>query len=67
MTNCLAQYRQLERRLWLARWSNDGHESSDEETVLDQMEEAWLHLGEEERSILRFGAREKLPGHAREK
>jgi len=54
MTKELAHYRQLERRLWMVRWRNEGGESPEEDATLDEMEETWLHLSGEERSVLRL-------------
>lgn len=53
MTKAFAHYRQLERRLWMARWINDGQESSAEDATLDEMEKNWLQLGDEEQDLLR--------------
>ena len=53
MTEEFARYRQLERRLWMARWINEGQESPEEDATLDEMEEAWLRLGDEEQDLLR--------------
>ena len=48
----LAHYRQLERRLWMARWRHEGEESVEEDAILDEMEDAWLNLTEDERTLL---------------
>ena len=53
MTNEFVHYRQLERRLWMVRWSNEGRESPEEDATLDEMEEIWLHLSDEEQDELR--------------
>ena len=53
MTKELVHYRQLERRLWMVRWSNEGRESPEEDATLDEMEEIWLHLSDEEQDELR--------------
>ena len=44
MTEEFAHYRQLERRLWMARWINEGSESPEEDATLDEMEATWLQL-----------------------
>jgi hypothetical protein len=38
MARDLAHYRQLERRLWMARWRNAGQESAEEDPILDEVE-----------------------------
>src|SRR5438132_12282061 len=53
MTKEFAHYRQLERRLWMVRWSNEGRESSEEDATLDEMEEIWLHISDNEQDVLR--------------
>ena len=53
MTKELAHYRQLERRLWLARWMHDGGESPGEDATLDEMEDTWLRLTDAEQDMLR--------------
>ena len=53
MTEQFARYRQLERRLWTARWINDGQESAEEDATLDEMEKTWLELSDEEQELLR--------------
>jgi hypothetical protein len=52
MTKHLAQYRQLERRLWMTRWRREGEESPEEDMVLDEMERKWMSLTAEERTRL---------------
>ena len=42
MTKEFARYRQLERRLWMARWINEERESPAEDATLDEMEATWL-------------------------
>jgi hypothetical protein len=54
MTKDLAHYRQLERRLWMARWMHEGQESAEEDAILDVMEEIWMSLVEDERALLRL-------------
>ena len=53
MTKELAQYRELERRLWMTRWMHEGRESAGEDVILDQMENVWMNLLDEERDLLR--------------
>ncbi len=53
MTKELARYRQLERRLWMARWINEGWESPEEDATLGEMEETWLQLSDQEQDLLR--------------
>jgi hypothetical protein len=54
MARDLAHYRQLERRLWMARWRHEGQESAEEDAILDEMEDTWINLIEEERDLLRL-------------
>ncbi len=54
MTKDLVHYRQLERRLWMVRWRHEGEESQEEDTILDEMEHAWLNLNEDEQAALRL-------------
>lgn len=54
MTKDLAQYRQLELRLWMVRWRHAGEESAGEDAILDEMEDTWLNLAEDERNLLRL-------------
>ncbi len=53
MTKEFAHYRQLERRLWMARWMREGRESVEEDATLDEMEDTWLHLSDEDQDLLR--------------
>jgi hypothetical protein len=53
MSEQLADYRRLERRLWVARWRNDGRESAEEDQILDQLESAWMQLSDSEQALLR--------------
>ena len=52
MTRDMARYRQLERRLWMTRWRHEGQESMEEDAILDQMEDTWLNLTEDDRGLL---------------
>ena len=54
MTNGLATYRQFELRLWMTRWRHEGQESLEEDAILDEMEDTWMHLIEEDRAVLRL-------------
>ena len=54
MTKDMANYRQLELRLWMIRWRHEGQESEEEDVILDEMDETWLNLIEDERSLLRL-------------
>ena len=53
MTREFAHYRQLERRLWMARWRNEGRESPEEHATLGEMEDTWFRLSDEEQDLLR--------------
>ena len=53
MSSDFAHYRQLEARLWLARWINEGRESPEEDAILDEMENTWLQLTDDQRTLLR--------------
>lgn len=64
MTKEFARYRQLERRLWLARWTHEGRESPDEDTMLDEMEAAWFRLTDEEQDRLRGEPPRCWPGES---
>jgi hypothetical protein len=54
MTKDLLEYRQLEHRLWMVRWRHEGQESAEEDTILDEMEDTWMNLTEDERALLRL-------------
>ena len=54
MSKELVHYRQLERRLWMTRWRRAGQESAEEDAILDEMENIWLNLIEDERALLRL-------------
>jgi hypothetical protein len=53
MSKDLEHYRQLEFRLWMARWRHEGEESAEEDGILDEMEDIWMNLVEDERDLLR--------------
>ena len=52
MSDGIGRHRELERRLKHMRRANGGLESSEEEGILDEMEELWWQLSEEERKVL---------------
>ena len=52
MTETMADYRRLERRLWILRWRNEGRESAEEDAILDEMDRVWGALTEGERTLL---------------
>lgn len=54
VTKELAHYRQLERRLWMTRWRHAGQESVEEDAILDEMENIWMNLIEDEHALLRL-------------
>jgi hypothetical protein len=54
MTEDLRHYHQLERRLWMTRWRHEGQESVEEDAILDEMEDAWMNLAENDRAVLRL-------------
>jgi hypothetical protein len=53
MSKDLLRYRHLERRLWITRWLHEGEDSTQEESILDEMEATWLNLSESEQAVLR--------------
>jgi hypothetical protein len=54
MTKDLARYRQLELRLWMARWKHEGQESAEEDAILDEMDDTWMRLTDDEQALLRL-------------
>ena len=52
MTEVMARYRQLQRRLWVIRWYHEGEESIEEDAVLDEMDGVWNNLTDNERDLL---------------
>jgi hypothetical protein len=54
MTEVFAHYRQLERPLWMVRWRHEGEESVEEDAILDEMEDTWRNLTEDEQALLRL-------------
>jgi hypothetical protein len=54
MTKDLSQYRQLELRLWMARWKHEGQESAEEDSILDEMDDTWMNLTDDEQALLRL-------------
>lgn len=54
MSKELKQYRQLEARLWMTRWKHEGQETAEEDEILDEMENTWVNLTDDERGLLRL-------------
>jgi len=54
MTEFLVHYRQLERRLWMVRWRHEEAESAEEDAILDEMQDTWMKLTEDEQALLRL-------------
>jgi hypothetical protein len=54
MTKDLARYRELELRLWMTRWQQEGEESEEEDAILDEMDDAWMNLTDDEQALLRL-------------
>ncbi|MGH9892175.1 MAG: hypothetical protein ACREA0_09380 [bacterium] len=52
MTDASRHYRRLEQLLWMTRWLHEGQESSEEDAILDEMDEVWDGLDEDERRLL---------------
>ena len=52
MSDALQRYRALEEDLIHIRWQYAGLESEEEEPILDDMEEVWYELSEEEQQVL---------------
>jgi hypothetical protein len=38
----------------MVRWRHEGQESAEEEPILDEMEDVWMNLTEDEQSLLRL-------------
>ena len=51
MSAPLDHYRKLEERLRYLRWLSQGLESVQEDTLLEEMDDVWWELSEEERAI----------------
>ena len=51
MSDALSRYRSLERKLIHTRWMNLGYESAEEDVLLEDMDEVWCQLSEEERNM----------------
>ncbi|HEY3320474.1 MAG TPA: hypothetical protein VGP72_08410 [Planctomycetota bacterium] len=49
MSDALEGYRQLQDKLSWVRWTHLGHDSDEEDAVLDEMDGVWWSLSEEER------------------
>jgi len=54
MTKDLARYRELELRLWMTRWKHEGEESAEEDAILDEMDDTWMNLTDDEQALLRL-------------
>jgi len=52
MTDAFQRYRELEKKLIYTRWIYQGLESDEENLILDEMEEAWWHLTDDEKQLL---------------
>ena len=52
MTTALDRYRRLEDDLVFVRWVNRGLESQQEDDLLDEMEQVWWEMGEDERALV---------------
>lgn len=48
----LAEYRRLAHELFVLRWSMGGRESDEEEELLEQLDEVWWRLSDEQRSTI---------------
>jgi len=52
MSEALGRYRRLQEQLSWIRWKHIGHESAEEDALLEEMDGAWWGLtGEERQSI----------------
>ena len=54
MTKDLSEYHRLELRLWMARWKHEGQESAEEDAILDEMDDTWMNLTDDEQALLRL-------------
>ena len=52
MSEALTEHRSLERKLVHIRWINAGCESAEEDALLEQMDEVWWDLTDEERAAI---------------
>ena len=52
MTESLKRYRRLEDDLVFVRWVNRGFESEEEDVLLDEMEQTWWELNDQERELI---------------
>jgi hypothetical protein len=52
MSDALAPYRALEDKLIQVRWLNMGYESAEEDALLEEMDELWWNLSDEERDMI---------------
>lgn len=52
MNDAFSRYRELEEQLVRIRWMYQGMESDEEDAILEEMDEVWWRLTEEERQRL---------------
>ncbi len=52
MSAAFARYRRLDDELAFIRWIHRGLESEEEDRILDDMEQVWWELEEQERELL---------------
>jgi hypothetical protein len=52
MSDALGPYRVLEERLIQVRWLNMGFESAEEDALLEEMDELWWNLTDEEKDMI---------------
>ena len=48
----LEEYRNLQKQLMWIRWTHQGHDSDEEDTHLDLMDEAWWKLTDKDRNLI---------------
>jgi|GEM_PF-3789334 len=53
MSEAMSEYRRLEKRLIWLRWINEGHEAPEEEDLLEEMAEVWMHLSDQDQKMIR--------------
>lgn len=49
MSEALLRYREFQRQLQYVRWKNRGQESREEDALLEEMDDAWWSMEEDER------------------
>lgn len=52
MSEVLEKYREMQKKLSWIRWAHLGHESEEEDSLLELMDEVWWELSEEERQVI---------------